>query len=119
MNWFLYDNGLRHERVKSCSVNKLKSHMLFTFKNVVFRFYVEKNFLLQELVGVEGLTPPPPPPPPFLYGPDRLSVLKKIGISKHLLKSKNIAEVNAVARDSCCKQCLIYYTHFSNQISPF
>ena len=63
--------------------------------------------------------PPAPPPPTFLYGPDRLSVLKKIGISKHLLKSKNIAEVNAVARDSCCKQCLIYYTHFSNQISPF
>ena len=28
----------------SCSIRKLKFHMLFTCKNFVFRFYVKKNF---------------------------------------------------------------------------
>ena len=46
----------------SCSINKLKSHMLFTCKNFKFsNFTWEKQFLLQEMVG--GL--PPPAPPPF------------------------------------------------------
>ena len=36
----------------SYSINKLKFHMLFTFKNFVFWFYVDKTFLLQEMVGV-------------------------------------------------------------------
>ena len=39
----------------SCSINKLKSHIIFTcFLHVfftVFRFYMEKKNLLQEMVG--------------------------------------------------------------------
>ena len=42
----------------SCSINKLKSHIIFTcFLHVflnVFRFYMEKKFLLQEMVGGQG-----------------------------------------------------------------
>ena len=50
----------------SCSINKLKSHILRKVlrKFYVFRFNVEKNFLLKELVG--GWRPPLPL---FLYGP--------------------------------------------------
>ena len=43
--------------------------MLFTCKNVAFRFYAEKNFLLHEMMGEKGkkeeggrVTPPCPPP---------------------------------------------------------
>ena len=49
-----------------CSINKLKSHMLFTGN--VFRFYLEKKFLLQEMVRGGGWRPPCPPPS-YLYGP--------------------------------------------------
>ena len=47
--------------------------MLFSLKNFVFQFYVEKKFLLQEMVGDEGCWHPPKPTPTssfFLYGPD-------------------------------------------------
>ena len=48
----------------SYSMNKLKSHILLTCKNFVFRLYVEKKkFLLKEMVGGEGLVTPPPLPP--------------------------------------------------------
>ena len=54
----------------SCSRNKLKSHMLFTCKNFVFQFYVEKNFAVGNSGGAGAPHPPsPPPPPPILYGP--------------------------------------------------
>ena len=38
--------------------------MLFLFKNFVYRFYVKKFFLLQEMVrgGGGGLAPAPAPP---------------------------------------------------------
>ena len=45
----------------SCSIKKLKSHMLLTCKYV----YVVKKILLREMVG--GLAPPALPP--FPYGP--------------------------------------------------
>ena len=49
----------------SCSTNKLKSYLLFTWKN--FRFYKGKNnFAPENAGGVGGLAPPCPP---FLYGP--------------------------------------------------
>ena len=55
----------------SCSISKLKSHLLLTCKNFVFQFYVEKNFLLQEIVGGRegGDGEVPTPITPFLYGP--------------------------------------------------
>ena len=37
MDWFLYDNGLRHERVKSCQVFSLKERE--TFCGVTFKIY--------------------------------------------------------------------------------
>ena len=60
----------------SCSINKLKSHMLFTCNNFtkkeyVFRFNVEKKFWLQKMVGGGGGggVGGGPRPPPFLYSP--------------------------------------------------
>ena len=50
----------------SCSTNKLKSYLLFTWKN--FRFYKGKNnFAPENAGGVGGGLGPPSPP--FLYGP--------------------------------------------------
>ena len=47
----------------SCSINKLKSHIIFTcFLHVfftVFRFYMEKKNLLQEMVGGDWHPLPP------------------------------------------------------------
>ena len=54
-----------------CSINKLKSHMLLTCKNVTFYGFTWKNFfLLQEMVaqGGEGVWLAPPCPT-FIYGP--------------------------------------------------
>ena len=50
----------------SCSIKKLKSHMLLTCKSFMFSdFTWKKIFYVGRLV-------PPPPCPTFLYGPDRL-----------------------------------------------
>ena len=54
----------------SCSINKLKSHILFTCKSLTKLFMLfdltwKKIFLLQEMVGGWRL----PALPPFLYGP--------------------------------------------------
>ena len=48
-----------------CPINKLKSHMLFTCKNFVFQFYLEKYFLLQE----RGKREAPPCPSPLSLQP--------------------------------------------------
>ena len=46
-----------------CSMNKPKQHMLFLFKNFVFKFYMGKIFLLQGMV--EGGLASPSPCPTF------------------------------------------------------
>ena len=56
----------------SCSINKLKSHMLFTCINSVFRFHVIKKNFLREIL-VEGLATAMPP---FLYDPEIASLSK-------------------------------------------
>ena len=41
MNWFLYDNGLRHERV-NCNDSKIKqinSELKLIFKRIILRIY--------------------------------------------------------------------------------
>ena len=38
----------------SCSINKLVSNVIHMLKLYVFQFYVEKNNLLQEMVGEGG-----------------------------------------------------------------
>ena len=49
----------------SCSINKLKSHILFTCRNFVFQFFLEKNFAPENGEGAAT------PCPPFLYDPDK------------------------------------------------
>ena len=62
----------------SCSINKLKSHMLFTCKNFtkifnVIRFNVEKKLLLLETVGGAGA----PLLPPFSTALSVINILSK------------------------------------------
>ena len=49
----------------SCSMNKLKSHILFIFKNFMFSEFTWKKNLLQEMVGEGGLIPHDLPSPIF------------------------------------------------------
>ena len=54
----------------TCSINKLKSHLLFKYKNFMFsNFMWKKHIFLQEMVGPGGGGGAPLPP--FLYGPDK------------------------------------------------
>ena len=50
--------------LKSCSRNKIKSHMFFTCKNFIFSDFTWKKRFLQEMV---------PTCHPFPYGPDRVN----------------------------------------------
>ena len=43
MDWFLYDNGLRHERVKGQVDSRVKMIQFFA-KLIVFRLKTEKKF---------------------------------------------------------------------------
>ena len=51
-----------------CSINKLKSHMLFTCKSFMFSDFRWKNFTPENVGGGGGVLATPAPP--FLYGPD-------------------------------------------------
>ena len=56
--------------IMSFSINKLKSHLLFTYKNLCFMILCGKKVLLQEMVrGRRGGWHHPPPIPTFLYSP--------------------------------------------------
>ena len=64
----------------SCSINKLKFHTLFTWKNFMFsEFTWKKKNLLQNMH-------PSLPPPPFLYGAVLNSNITLIFIAEILLK---------------------------------
>ena len=63
--------------LKSCSVNKLKSDMLFTCKNVMFSYFTWKKIFTPGNDGGGRGVGWCPTAPPFFYGPDRLSVLKR------------------------------------------
>ena len=58
----------------SCSINKPKSDILFTCKNFVVRFHVEKNFSQRNVGRGAGK-----PLPPFIYGPEIASLSKLCG----------------------------------------
>ena len=65
----------------SCSINKLKSHMLLTCKNLMFLILGEKKILLNEMVG--AWRPLAPPLPLFSTAPswnatDRRFTIKKL-----------------------------------------
>ena len=56
----------------SCSINKIKRHMLFTNQNFMFYHFTRKKIFCSKKWCGGGWPPPPPPPlPPFLYSPDK------------------------------------------------
>ena len=50
--------GIPNSRERS-RLNNLKSRMLFTCKNFVFRLYIEKKLLLQKMVASPSYSPSP------------------------------------------------------------
>ena len=66
----------------TCSINKLKSHILFTCKNftkiLCFPIWHVQNYLLQEMVEWTGRVlalSPTPPCIPFLYDPAPMTII--------------------------------------------
>ena len=72
--------------LKSCSIEKLKSHMLFTCKNFMFFDFTWKKKFVPGNGGGAGA--PPPLLHPFLYGPDlrRLILLQEVDYNQMLQK---------------------------------
>ena len=94
--------------LKSCSVNKLKSDMLFTCRNVMFSYFTwKKRFCSRKWWGGRGRGGRMPHcSPPFSTALIDWVYLKEIGTSKYSLKSKNIADVNGNSK-CCCQRFLM------------
>ena len=89
----------------SCSINKLKSHILFSYQNFMFSIFTWKEFSAPRNGGRAGAPHPCPPPPPHHF-----STAPGFELSFFLKVQKVVILTNCgfPLNQSCLFECLVY-----------
>ena len=102
----------------SCSINKLKSHILFSCQNFMFSIFTWKEFSAPRNGEGAGATHPPPPPPPPAPPPPPPHFSTALGfeLSFFLKVQKVVILTNCgfPLNQSCLFECLVYNTVVSS-----